>query len=207
MITRRTKIQLAIFVVITLLGVTFVGAKYARLDRLLFDDTYTVVAHFPDSGGVFEGAEVTYRGTTIGRVGEMKLTAEGVDVILDIENGWDKIPADTLAIVANRSAVGEQFVDLQPLVDEGPYLKESSEIAQANTDIPISTSKLIGDLATTVGEWTATPCAPWSRSSVRLSRTPVRTSVRSSTRPPRSSRPPMPTSTSPPPSSGRATRC
>ena len=31
-----------IFVLITLLGVTFVGARYARLDRLVFDTTYTV---------------------------------------------------------------------------------------------------------------------------------------------------------------------
>ena len=35
MITRRTKIQLMIFVVITLVGVTFVGARYAQLDRVL----------------------------------------------------------------------------------------------------------------------------------------------------------------------------
>ena len=48
MITRRTKIQLLIFVLITLLGVSYVGARYARLDRLVVDDTYTVVAHFPD---------------------------------------------------------------------------------------------------------------------------------------------------------------
>lgn len=152
MITRRTKIQLAIFVVITLVGVTFVGAKYARLDRLFYDDSFTVVAHFADSGGVFEGAQVTYRGSTIGRVGDMRLTDEGVDVHLDIDNKWDKIPADTLAVVANRSAVGEQYVDLQPQTKDGPYLTEKSEIAQQHTEIPIATSKLIGDLATTVGD-------------------------------------------------------
>ncbi len=151
MITRRTKIQLVIFVVITLLGVSFVGAKYARLDRLFFDDSYTVVAHFPDSGGIFEGAEVSYRGTTVGRVGEMKLTDQGVDVHLDIDNKWDRIPADTLAVVANRSAVGEQYVDIQPQANEGPYLKDRSQIAQENTQTPIPTSKLIADVATTVG--------------------------------------------------------
>ncbi len=47
MITRRTRIQLMVFVVITLLGVSFVGARYARLDRLFFDDTYTVVRTSP----------------------------------------------------------------------------------------------------------------------------------------------------------------
>ena len=56
MITRRTKVQLLVFVLITLLGVTFVGARYARLDRVFFDDAYTVVAHYPESGGIFAGA-------------------------------------------------------------------------------------------------------------------------------------------------------
>jgi len=50
MILRRTKIQLLVFALITLLGVSFVGAKYAQLDRLVRPTTYTVVAHFRDSG-------------------------------------------------------------------------------------------------------------------------------------------------------------
>ena len=36
MITRRTKIQLLVFVLITLVGVSYVGARYARLDRSCF---------------------------------------------------------------------------------------------------------------------------------------------------------------------------
>ncbi|NYG58795.1 phospholipid/cholesterol/gamma-HCH transport system substrate-binding protein [Nocardioides daedukensis] len=150
MITKRTKIQLVIFVVITLVGVTFVGARYARLDRLFYDDTYTVTAHFKDSGGIFSGAEVSYRGVTIGRVGEMELTEGGVDVHLDIEKDWDKIPADSIALVGNRSAVGEQYVELQPKVDDGPYLRENSEIDRADTKIPIATSKLLEDISNTV---------------------------------------------------------
>ena len=66
MITRRTKVQLVIFVVITLLGVSFVGARYAHLDRAFYDDNYTVTAHFADSGGIFAGGEVTYRGVSVG---------------------------------------------------------------------------------------------------------------------------------------------
>ena len=65
MITRRTQVQLLIFAIITLLGVSFVGARYARLDRVFVDDAYTVVAHFADSGGAFAGAEVSYRGVRV----------------------------------------------------------------------------------------------------------------------------------------------
>ena len=145
MITKRTKVQLIIFVVITLLGVTFVGARYAQLDRLVLDESYEVTAHFADSGGIFAGAEVTYRGVTVGRVGQMELTDEGVDVKLEVEKEFDTIPADTKALVGNRSAVGEQYVELQPKSNGKPYLDEGSEIERSDTDIPIATTKFLVD--------------------------------------------------------------
>lgn len=151
MITRRTKVQLLVFVVITLVGVSFVGARYAKLDRLFYDSTYTVTAHFAASGGIFAGGEVTYRGVKIGTVERMTLTDEGVDVDLAIDNEFDDIPADTLALVGNKSAVGEQYVELQPKVDDAPYLEDGSEIAVEDTRTPIQVETLLSNLATTVG--------------------------------------------------------
>ena len=149
MITRRTKVQLVIFVIITLLGCTYVGARYARLDRVFFDDHYTVVAHYQDSGGIFAGAEVSYRGVTVGEVKKLEVTDEGVDVLLAIDNEWDDIPSDTEAVVGNRSAVGEQYVELQPRTADGPFLRDGSEIAREDTTTPIPTSKLLEDISTT----------------------------------------------------------
>ncbi len=146
MISRRTKLQLAVFVAITLLGISFVGARYAKLDRLVMDRSYDVTAHFRDSGGIFVGAEVTYRGVGVGQVSDMTLTDEGVDVELEIDNSDDDIPADTIAVVANRSAVGEQYVDLQPRTSDGPYLEDGSTIAMDDTRLPISTTKLLIDV-------------------------------------------------------------
>ncbi len=150
MITRRTRIQLLVFVAITLLGVSYVGARYARLDRVFFDDSYTVTAHFADSGGIFAGGEVSYRGVQVGQVGKLVLTDDGVDVVLDIENDYDTIPADALAVVGNRSAVGEQYVELQPQTDSAPYLANGSQIAQDDTRTPIPTQKLLSDISNTV---------------------------------------------------------
>jgi phospholipid/cholesterol/gamma-HCH transport system substrate-binding protein len=150
MITRRTKLQLLVFALITLVGVSFVGARYARLDRLVFDDAYTVVAHFPESGGIFTGGEVTYRGVRVGQVERMELTDEGVDVHLSIEKDFDSIPADTLAVVGNRSAVGEQYVELQPQADSEPFLGDDSEIPVENTRTPIKTQTLLTNLSNTV---------------------------------------------------------
>jgi phospholipid/cholesterol/gamma-HCH transport system substrate-binding protein len=149
-ISRRTKVQLVIFVVITLLGCSYVGAHYAQLDRIFYDDSYTVTAHLPDSGGIFAGGEVTYRGVSVGTVHKLVLTDQGVNAVLDIKNGYDEIPADALAVVGNRSAVGEQYVELQPQRDDGPFLHNGSVIEQKDTRLPIATDTLLTDLSNTV---------------------------------------------------------
>ncbi|MPZ93636.1 MAG: MCE family protein, partial [Propionibacteriales bacterium] len=97
MISRTTKLQLMVFVLITLIGVSYVGAKYARLDRLVLDTDYTVSANFAESAGIFDGAEVTYRGVGVGRVDKMRLSEDGVFVDLAIENDTDSIPSDVVA--------------------------------------------------------------------------------------------------------------
>jgi phospholipid/cholesterol/gamma-HCH transport system substrate-binding protein len=150
MITRRTRLQLIAFVIITLVGVSFVGARYARLDRLVRDDAYTVQAHFAESGGIFAGGEVTYRGVGVGTVDKLVLTEDGVDVFLAIQNEWDEIPVESMALVGNRSAVGEQYVELQPLTDDGPFLTDDSEIPRERTATPIGTDQLLTDLSDTV---------------------------------------------------------
>jgi phospholipid/cholesterol/gamma-HCH transport system substrate-binding protein len=142
-ITSRTKKQLLIFLILTLVGVSYVGARYARLDRIFYDAAYEVNVHLKDSGGIFTGAEVTYRGVGIGQVSDMELTDGGVNVVLSIDKGYDHIPADTLAQVANKSAVGEQYVDLKPRTGSGPYLGDGSVIEPEDTAIPVSTTELL----------------------------------------------------------------
>jgi len=144
-ITRRTKLQLMVFALITLLGVSFVGARYAQVDRLFFDDAYTVTASFAESGGIFTGAEVTYRGLPVGRVGDLHLERDGVLVDLDLTKGT-RVPADVKAVVANRSAIGEQYVDLQPRTNDAPYLKNRSRIDRKDTELPITTTELLVNL-------------------------------------------------------------
>jgi phospholipid/cholesterol/gamma-HCH transport system substrate-binding protein len=142
-ISSRTKKQLLVFVFITLVGVAYVGARYARLDRLIYDSAYEVNAQFAQSGGIFTGAEVTYRGVKVGQVSDMRLTRDGVDVVLSIDNSEDRIPADTLALVGNKSAVGEQYVDLEPRTDKGPFLEDGSTISTPNTAVPKSTTEVL----------------------------------------------------------------
>jgi phospholipid/cholesterol/gamma-HCH transport system substrate-binding protein len=115
------------------------------VDQLFFKSSYTVSASFAESGGIFTGAEVTYRGQPVGRVGQLKLLNDGVEVNLDIDKKT-KIPNDLLAVVANRSAIGEQYVDLQPRRDGAPYLQDNSKIDRKDTALPIDTTELLLNL-------------------------------------------------------------
>lgn len=142
MIRPAVKLQLLAFLLITVIGCTYLGVRYIGLGAGLFNRQYTVELNLADSGGIFTNAEVTYRGVGVGRVGPLHLTANGVRADLLIQTG-SKIPAHTRAVVANRSAVGEQYVDLQPTTNSGPYLHAGSVIPQSATELPVSTSELL----------------------------------------------------------------
>lgn len=146
MLTRRVRVQIAAFLAVALVGVSYAGARYAGLDRLFGPRGYVVTAQLAASGGIFQNAQVTYRGVAVGRVGELRLTDDGVEVPLDIEPSAPKIPADVHAVVANRSVVGEQYVDLRPQSGGGPYLKEGSKIRQPNTTTPLPVEDLLKHL-------------------------------------------------------------
>ncbi len=151
MITLTTRIKLLAFATVAVLGMSYLGYNYVGLDRLVLGSGYDVAAEFEDSGGIFVNAEVTYRGVGVGRVSDMELTDDGVRVTLTIDPDTDPIPADTAAIVANRSAVGEQYVNLEPDSAEGPFLEDGSVIPVERTSIPVPVEQLLLNVDNLVG--------------------------------------------------------
>jgi phospholipid/cholesterol/gamma-HCH transport system substrate-binding protein len=145
-ITRVMRLQLAAFLIITLAGVGYVGFRYAGFGDLFGSTTYPVQMQLARSGGIFTGADVTYRGVSVGRVGEMTLTRTGVDVRLDIRKDAPEIPADVDAAVRNLSPIGEQHVDLQPTSDSGPVLESGSVIPVNRTRTPVPVEELVVSL-------------------------------------------------------------
>jgi len=111
MLTGRTKTQLVAFVVVALLATTYLGAKYVGIN--LFGSGYTVTVSLPEAGGIFTNGEVTYRGVPIGRIQSLTATDGGVEAVLEIDDDAPAIPADVTVKVANRSAIGEQYLDLR----------------------------------------------------------------------------------------------
>ncbi|MDT7546422.1 MAG: phospholipid/cholesterol/gamma-HCH transport system substrate-binding protein [Actinomycetota bacterium] len=145
MISRQTKLQLLVFGLISILGLSYTGVRYAGLGRFFQDQGYVVSADFVDSGGIFKGAEVTNRGVPQGKVVSLTLRQDGVRVGMRMRPGT-KIPSDVKAFVGNRSAVGEQYVDLQPQKNGGPYLGGGDVISRDRTGIPIPPTQLLVNL-------------------------------------------------------------
>lgn len=146
-LTRAVKIQLVLFVVITLAGISYVSANYVGLTRMLSSGGCTVHVDLPDSGGIFTAAEVTYRGVTVGRVGGLRLIPNGVqaDLVLD-DCAHPKIPADSAAIVSDRSVVGEQYVNLVPPSGSAPYLSDGETIPMSRSKVPVSAQQLLTNI-------------------------------------------------------------
>ena len=146
MITRTVRVQLLGLLLVTVLGVGWVGFRYAGFGAA----SYPVHVQLADSGGIFTGADVTYRGVSVGRVGPLTLTASGVDVQLDIDHAAPAIPADVDAAVRNLSPIGEQYVDLRPRGAAGGALAGGATIPLARTTTPVGVEELVGNLDTLV---------------------------------------------------------
>ena len=146
MITRVVRLQLVAFLLVTVVGVGYAGFRYAGFGDLFGTTTYPVRMQLAASGGIFTGADVTYRGVSVGRVGPLTLTPDGVEAQLDIRRSAPEIPADVDAAVRNLSAIGEQYVDLQPASDGGSVLEAGSVIPVSRTSTPVPVEQLVVSL-------------------------------------------------------------
>lgn len=134
MLTSGIRIKLVAFVVVALLATAYLGARYVGID--LTRSGYTVTAVLPDAAGAFENGEVTYRGVPVGRISALSATAEGAEATLRIEGGAPEIPADVQVRVANRSAIGEQYIDLRSTSGSGPTLQDGDRLSAAGDSAP-----------------------------------------------------------------------
>uniref|UniRef100_A0AAU2UZ05 MCE family protein n=1 Tax=Streptomyces sp. NBC_00003 TaxID=2903608 RepID=A0AAU2UZ05_9ACTN len=154
MLTLATKLKNLAFLVIGVLVLGYTGFRYADVGHYVgLRDYYTVKVHLAETGGLFTHSNVTYRGVSVGRVGPIGLTDDGVEAELHIDNSAPPIPSALKAVVANLSAVGEQYIDLRPTSTGAPYLGDGGEIQQHDTSTPAPVTTVltsVNDLASSV---------------------------------------------------------
>ncbi len=130
MLTRFIKIQLVLFTILTVVAIVVLGWYYLRVPSLVGIGQYKLHADLPRSGGLYATANVTYRGTQIGKVTAVEPTENGARATMSIDSRY-KIPADATANVHSVSAIGEQYLDLVSTGNPGQYLQEGATITES----------------------------------------------------------------------------
>ncbi|BBX73021.1 MCE family protein [Mycobacterium shinjukuense] len=145
---RRVIVQLTVFTVISVavLAVTFL--HFVKLPAMLFGvGRYTVTMELPEAAGLYDSANVTYRGFEVGRVRSVRLTDTGVQAVLALKSGID-IPSDLKAEVHSHTAIGETYVELLPRNTTSPPLTDGDVIPLADTSVPPDINALLSAVNT-----------------------------------------------------------
>ncbi|MFD3596379.1 MCE family protein [Nocardia sp. NPDC058640] len=142
-LTRFVHVQLAVFAVLTVIGLVVMGGTYIQLPAMFGIGRYGVTVQLAATGGLYPTANVSYRGTNIGKVEAVRLTSAGVEADLSIDSDY-KVPSDSTAWVRSVSAIGEQYVDLVPEADAGSgELRDGSVIPVQRTKLPQDVGSLL----------------------------------------------------------------
>lgn len=149
--TRDTRIRLIAFAIVSALGLTYVGGNYLGVVDRILGRGYTVNVVLPASGGIYEGAEVTYRGVKVGKVTKMSVAPTGLRVAVALEEEA-RVPASSTVRVANLSAVGEQFISFEPTSASGPMLQDGSTIRGNAESLPVGEDVLLQHLSAFVSD-------------------------------------------------------
>lgn len=140
-LTGGVRVKLGLFVALALVGTSYVGARYVGLD--LLDEPYRVDVSLPEGGGLFVNSEVTYRGVPVGEVTSLEAGSDGVRAVLEIEGDAPAIPEDVTVKVANRSAIGEQYLDLRGGAVGSARLSAGDRLSAGEEALPYDASQVI----------------------------------------------------------------
>ncbi|GED99613.1 hypothetical MCE-family protein [Gordonia spumicola] len=140
-ITRFVRMQLLIFSIVTVISLVVMAVFYIRIPQMFGIGSYNVEVSMKSTGGLYQNANVSFRGVNVGKVTGVRLTSDGVAADLTIESGTE-IPADSVVSVRSVSAVGEQFVEFTPPADSsGPVLSNGASVTA--TDLPVEISSML----------------------------------------------------------------
>ncbi|TWH02704.1 phospholipid/cholesterol/gamma-HCH transport system substrate-binding protein [Nocardioides sp. J9] len=148
--TRRSK---AARVVLGLAVVLAVVAGVLAWDRASTPPDRTLVATFPRTTSLYEGAPVKVLGVRVGTVTDIEVKGTAVEVTMTYDPDVRLRPDVTAAIVP-PSIVGDRFVQLAPAWAGGEVLADGARIGQDRTAVPLEldeTFQQLDDLAVALG--------------------------------------------------------
>jgi len=107
------KKQLVVLGTASVLGTGVLAMTFLRVPEAMGVGRYDVTVQFAEGAGIYDGAQVSYLGHPVGKVTSLGLADEGIEARLQLVDDVS-VPANVLAEIHSRSAVGEQYVALVP---------------------------------------------------------------------------------------------
>src|SRR5206468_529161 len=99
---------LSCFGILVFLWVSFGGALPLQPKK------YELTASFPEATTLAENADVRISGVPVGKVESKSLSGNTTKAVLAIDSRYAPIPADTHAILRQKTLLGETYVELTP---------------------------------------------------------------------------------------------
>ncbi|RDI51872.1 MCE family protein [Nocardia mexicana] len=147
-VSRRVALANLGLVIVLVLGTGYLAQYVLRFNPI--PHTFRVTVELPSSGGLLPDNDVTFRGTRVGKVTDVRVSGDGIAAVAEIEYAA-KIPVGGKVHVGRLSAAGEQYLDFRPDSDTGPYLSEGAIVERSRTTVPIPVQNVLADLTGFIG--------------------------------------------------------
>lgn len=144
LLSKFVRYQLISFAIVTVVAVGWIAIQYLRVPTMIGLGRNTVDLILPSGGGLYKKSNVTYRGIQVGVVDGLRVEDGSVVVTMFLNDSIDIPKTDLVAEVHSRSAIGEQYIELLPQTDSGPYLADGDTVVSKS--VPIPTTELVNSL-------------------------------------------------------------
>lgn len=142
-VRRRVRVAQVLLLAIMVAGTVYVAD--AVVGGGLFSSPYRVTVEMSGAGGLHARSTVNYRGQKVGTVREVRLSSGGVTAEIELEEDV-RVPKDSAFQVRNLSAIGEQYLNIEPRTDRGPWLEDGGHIDASRTSLPMPMPQVLADV-------------------------------------------------------------
>jgi phospholipid/cholesterol/gamma-HCH transport system substrate-binding protein len=139
------KKQLLVFWSAALVATLALAVVFLRVPEALGVNRYTITAEFSQGAGLYDGAQVNYRGAPVGKVTGMVLQDDGIRAEFTLKDDVT-VPSDVRVEIRSMSAVGEQYVELVPADDSTGSLSDGDNIPVERTSFPVEIGPVLDNV-------------------------------------------------------------
>src|SRR6266498_1894969 len=130
---------LSCFGLLTFLWISFGGPVPLKPKQ------YQVTVNFPEATTLAEAADVRIAGVPVGRVRSKELdkSANRTRVVLKIDPKYAPIPRDSMAILRQKTLLGETFVELSPGHPSAGKLQDGGTLANSQVEPTVELDEIL----------------------------------------------------------------